>query len=65
MLHANQRDFGMCGTKDRRGVTTQHVTVYKQRASRLAKLRLYGMKVGAVCKHHPSLKAPWFQTFKP
>ncbi|XP_057439468.1 multisubstrate pseudouridine synthase 7 isoform X2 [Lotus japonicus] len=48
MLGIQQRSFGFAGTKDKRAVSTQRVTVYKQQASRLASLnkRLFGIKVG-------------------
>ncbi|KAK7337896.1 hypothetical protein VNO77_18486 [Canavalia gladiata] len=48
MLGIQPRSFGFAGTKDKRAVTTQRVTVYKQQASRLASLneRLFGIKVG-------------------
>ncbi|CAJ1961042.1 unnamed protein product [Sphenostylis stenocarpa] len=38
MLGIQPKSFGFAGTKDKRAVTTQRVTVYKQRASRLASL---------------------------
>ncbi len=46
ILHTKPRDFGFAGTKDRRGVTSQRMTLHKVRASRLAKLKLFQMKVG-------------------
>lgn len=48
MLGIQSKSFGIAGTKDKRAVTTQRVTVFKQQASRLAALnkRLYGIKVG-------------------
>lgn len=46
ILHVKPRSFGFAGTKDRRGVTSQRVTIFKVRAARMAKLRLLGMKVG-------------------
>lgn len=46
ILHVKPRQFGFAGTKDRRGVTSQLVTVHKVRAKRLAKLTLHGMKLG-------------------
>eukprot|EP01018_Ginkgo_biloba_P022079 Gb_26326 [translate_table: standard] len=51
MLGVQPRSFGIAGTKDKRAVTTQQVTVFKQHASRLAALnkRLYGIKVGNFC----------------
>ncbi|KAK7258713.1 hypothetical protein RIF29_24295 [Crotalaria pallida] len=51
MLGIQPRSFGFAGTKDKRAVTTQRVTVYKQQASRLASLnkRLFGIKVGDFC----------------
>ncbi|RDY08040.1 hypothetical protein CR513_07775, partial [Mucuna pruriens] len=47
MLGIQPKSFGFAGTKDKRAVTTQRVTVYKQRASRLAALneRLFGIKM--------------------
>lgn len=51
MLGVQTRSFGFAGTKDKRAVTTQRVTIFKQEASRLAALnkRLYGIKVGDFC----------------
>lgn len=51
MLGIQPKSFGFSGTKDKRAVTTQRVTVYKQRASRLASLnkRLFGIKMGDFC----------------
>ncbi|XP_051146896.1 multisubstrate pseudouridine synthase 7 isoform X1 [Andrographis paniculata] len=51
MLGIQSRSFGFAGTKDKRSVSTQRVTVYKQRASRLCALneKLFGMKVGNFC----------------
>ncbi|CAI9769628.1 unnamed protein product [Fraxinus pennsylvanica] len=51
MLGVQPRSFGFAGTKDKRSVSTQRVTVFKQRASRLAALneRLIGIKVGDFC----------------
>ncbi|XP_020212407.1 multisubstrate pseudouridine synthase 7 [Cajanus cajan] len=51
MLGIQPKSFGFSGTKDKRAVTTQRVTVYKQRASRLASLnkRLFGIKLGDFC----------------
>ncbi|XP_050225541.1 multisubstrate pseudouridine synthase 7 [Mercurialis annua] len=51
MLGLQPRAFGFSGTKDKRAVTTQRVTLFKQRASRLAALndRLIGIKVGDFC----------------
>ncbi|KAL4579614.1 hypothetical protein LXL04_015768 [Taraxacum kok-saghyz] len=51
MLGVQPRAFGFSGTKDKRAVTTQRITVFKQRASKVASLnkRLYGMKVGNFC----------------
>ncbi|MCO5550021.1 hypothetical protein L7F22_003498 [Adiantum nelumboides] len=48
MLGMQPKSFGIAGTKDKRAVTTQRVTVFKQQASRLAALnkKLYGIKVG-------------------
>ena len=45
-LNIQVKDMGIAGTKDKRGVTTQHVTVHKIRAKRLAKMKFYGAKVG-------------------
>ncbi|PON87117.1 Pseudouridine synthase [Trema orientale] len=59
MLGIQPRSFGFAGTKDKRSVSTQRVTVFKQRASRLAALndRLIGtdhVVVGDLvyCKEH-------------
>ncbi|KAA8544958.1 hypothetical protein F0562_019647 [Nyssa sinensis] len=51
MLGVQPRSFGFAGTKDKRSVSTQRVTVFKQHASRLAALneRLIGLKVGDFC----------------
>ncbi|KAF5207791.1 Sulfate transporter [Thalictrum thalictroides] len=51
MLGIQQRSFGFSGTKDKRSVSTQRVTVFKQHAKRLAALndRLFGIKVGDFC----------------
>ncbi|KAF8388099.1 hypothetical protein HHK36_026765 [Tetracentron sinense] len=51
MLGIQQRSFGFAGTKDKRSVSTQRVTVFKQHAKRLAALneRLIGIKVGDFC----------------
>ncbi|GLT32711.1 hypothetical protein SLA2020_073560 [Shorea laevis] len=51
MLGIQPRSFGFAGTKDKRSVSTQRVTVFKQNASRLAALneRLIGIKVGDFC----------------
>ncbi|KAK4339529.1 hypothetical protein RND71_040991 [Anisodus tanguticus] len=51
MLGVQPRSFGFAGTKDKRAVTTQRVTVFKQQASKLAALnrRLIGIKVGDFC----------------
>ncbi|KAL0397352.1 UNVERIFIED_CONTAM: Pseudouridylate synthase 7 [Sesamum calycinum] len=51
MLGIQPRSFGFAGTKDKRSVSTQRVTVFKQRASRLAALneKLIGIKVGNFC----------------
>ncbi|KAJ9185855.1 hypothetical protein P3X46_005442 [Hevea brasiliensis] len=51
MLGIQPRSFGFAGTKDKRSVSTQRVTVFRQHASRLAALndRLIGIKVGNFC----------------
>ncbi|KAM0881419.1 hypothetical protein ACQ4PT_032977 [Festuca glaucescens] len=51
MLGLQSRAFGFSGTKDKRAVTTQQVTVFKVPANKLAALnkRLYGIKVGNFC----------------
>ncbi|XP_021282430.1 multisubstrate pseudouridine synthase 7 isoform X2 [Herrania umbratica] len=51
LLGIQPRSFGFAGTKDKRSVSTQRVTVFKQHASRLAALneRLIGIKVGDFC----------------
>ncbi|CAH9125170.1 unnamed protein product [Cuscuta epithymum] len=48
MLGIQPRSFGFAGTKDKRAVSTQRVTVFKQQASKLAALneKLIGIKVG-------------------
>lgn len=46
LLHLKPKAFGFAGTKDKRGVTSQRVTLHRVRASRLAKLKLHGMQVG-------------------
>lgn len=45
-LKVHFNSLGVAGTKDKRGVTCQHVTVHRIRAKRLAKLVLYGCKIG-------------------
>ncbi|KAL1211648.1 hypothetical protein V5N11_023649 [Cardamine amara subsp. amara] len=52
MLGVQPKSFGFSGTKDRRSVSTQRVTVFKQQASKLAALnkRLFGIKVGDFCQ---------------
>lgn len=47
-LHVRQSCFGFAGTKDKRGVTVQHVTAFKISAERLAGLnpKLYNMQTG-------------------
>ncbi|KAL5655403.1 hypothetical protein ACJX0J_034722, partial [Zea mays] len=51
MLGLQPRSFGFAGTKDKRAVTTQQVTVFKVQASKLLALnkRLFGIKVGNFC----------------
>ncbi|CAL9088163.1 unnamed protein product [Musa textilis] len=51
MLGVHQRSFGFAGTKDKRAVTTQRVTIFKQHVKKLAELntRLFGVKVGDFC----------------
>ncbi|XP_050113644.1 multisubstrate pseudouridine synthase 7-like isoform X2 [Malus sylvestris] len=51
MLGVQPRSFGFAGTKDKRAVTTQRVTVFKKLASKLAALndRLISIKVGDFC----------------
>ncbi|RLM86859.1 hypothetical protein C2845_PM04G28890 [Panicum miliaceum] len=48
MLGVQPRSFGVAGTKDKRAVTTQQVTLFKVHASRLAALnsKLIGIRVG-------------------
>ncbi|KAG8055229.1 hypothetical protein GUJ93_ZPchr0001g32437 [Zizania palustris] len=48
MLGLQPRSFGFAGTKDKRAVTTQQVTLFKMQASRLVNLnrKLVGIKVG-------------------
>lgn len=45
-LKVHYKSLGISGTKDKRAVTTQHVTMRRVRAKRLAKLVLYGCKIG-------------------
>ncbi|KAM2895459.1 hypothetical protein FF1_010561 [Malus domestica] len=51
MLGVQPRSFGFAGTKDKRAVTTQRITVFKKLASKLAALndRLISIKVGDFC----------------
>ncbi|XP_062144001.1 multisubstrate pseudouridine synthase 7 isoform X2 [Alnus glutinosa] len=51
MLGIQPRSFGFAGTKDKRSISTQRVTVFKQRAAKLAALneRLIGIKVSDFC----------------
>ncbi|MCL7040421.1 hypothetical protein MKW94_025442, partial [Papaver nudicaule] len=51
MLGIQQRAFGFAGTKDKRAITTQRVTVFKQAVKKLASLngRLIGIKIGDFC----------------
>ncbi|XP_074292662.1 uncharacterized protein LOC141619546 isoform X2 [Silene latifolia] len=51
MLGVQPKSFGFSGTKDKRSVSTQRVTMFKQHASRLASLneKLIGIKVGDFC----------------
>lgn len=51
MLGVQARSFGFSGTKDKRSVSTQRVTMFKQHASRLAALneKLIGIKIGDFC----------------
>ncbi|KAG6647237.1 hypothetical protein CIPAW_07G064800 [Carya illinoinensis] len=51
MLGIQPRSFGFAGTKDKRAISTQRVTVFKQHATKLAALnaRLIGIKVGDFC----------------
>ncbi|ELR18530.1 RNA binding, putative, partial [Acanthamoeba castellanii str. Neff] len=46
--NARASRFSYAGTKDKRGVTTQHMTIYHMRAEQLRGLnaKLYGMRVG-------------------
>ncbi|KAJ3696119.1 hypothetical protein LUZ60_001496 [Juncus effusus] len=48
MLGVQPRAFGFAGTKDKRAVSTQQVTIFKVHPKRLAALnsRLYGIKIG-------------------
>ncbi|WOL07970.1 hypothetical protein Cni_G16721 [Canna indica] len=49
--HRAQHSFGFAGTKDKCSISTQRVTVFKQRAKRLdiVNRRLFGVKVGNFC----------------
>ncbi|KAF3327559.1 multisubstrate pseudouridine synthase 7 isoform X1 [Carex littledalei] len=51
MLGIQQRAFGFAGTKDKRSVSTQQVTIFKVHPKRLAALnsRLFGIKIGNFC----------------
>ncbi|KAJ7973462.1 Pseudouridine synthase family protein [Quillaja saponaria] len=51
MLGIQPKSFGFSGTKDKRSVSTQRVTVFKQQSTKLASLneRLIGIKVGDFC----------------
>ncbi|KAI4311007.1 hypothetical protein MLD38_035944 [Melastoma candidum] len=51
MLGIQSKSFGFSGTKDKRAVSTQRVTVFKQSARRLAALneKLFGIKLGDFC----------------
>ncbi|GAB2277577.1 hypothetical protein Dimus_012286 [Dionaea muscipula] len=51
MLGIQPKSFGFAGTKDKRAVTTQRVTIFKHHANRLASLneRLIGIKAGNFC----------------
>ncbi|XP_021742225.1 multisubstrate pseudouridine synthase 7-like [Chenopodium quinoa] len=51
MLGVQPKSFGFSGTKDKRSVSTQQVTMFKQRASKLASLnaKLIGIKLGDFC----------------
>eukprot|EP00879_Flechtneria_rotunda_P004747 GHRR01005016.1.p1 GENE.GHRR01005016.1~~GHRR01005016.1.p1 ORF type:complete len:819 (+),score=345.29 GHRR01005016.1:316-2772(+) len=68
MLHINTSSFGFAGTKDKRGVTTQFVTVWKTPPWKLAALnpRLRGIKLGnfAFAGSHLSLGHLRGNTFK-
>ncbi|XP_031094995.1 multisubstrate pseudouridine synthase 7 [Ipomoea triloba] len=58
MLGVQPRSFGFAGTKDKRSISTQRVTVFKQRANKLAALneRLIGIKVGDFCHVNEGLQ---------
>lgn len=45
MLHCHMKNFGFAGTKDKRGITTQFVTVWKTPAAKLAALNSRYMTV--------------------
>ncbi|CAN0920472.1 Multisubstrate pseudouridine synthase 7 [Linum grandiflorum] len=51
MLGVRPRAFGFSGTKDKRSISTQRLTIFKQHASKVAALndRLIGIKVGDFC----------------
>ncbi|KAK6915448.1 Pseudouridine synthase, TruD [Dillenia turbinata] len=51
MLGIQPRSFGFAGTKDKRSISTQRVTVFKVHANRICALnkRLIGIKVGDFC----------------
>ncbi|XP_071810344.1 pseudouridylate synthase 7 homolog [Asterias amurensis] len=58
-LHVRRQSFGFSGTKDKRGVTVQEVTVYRVEAERLCRLNaiLRGIRLGnfRYVKDHLSL----------
>jgi hypothetical protein len=57
MLHTRPHAFGFAGTKDKRGVTSQHVTLFKADPARLAALNpRCGDDVGAGVHASPF---PW------
>jgi len=46
LLNIQVKHIGVAGTKDKRGVTSQQITVHRIRAKRMAKLTLFGAQIG-------------------
>ena len=57
-LHVKPKDFAFAGTKDRRAATVQRVSVYRQRATTLAKLNreLRNARIGNFCHRKHQLQ---------
>ncbi|VDN04418.1 unnamed protein product [Thelazia callipaeda] len=60
--------FGICGTKDRRAITTQRVSLYRFEIERLKKLnaKLHGIKLADFTQHSTACKlgSHWGNKFK-